>query len=72
MPATVRSNLPAPAAGNLGRIYVVRRMGGGTNECNVTGVSGGTVVLDSDIGDRKAIQVQSDGASWFIIAESYN
>ena len=66
-------NLPAPAAaGNTGRIYVVRRMGGGNDECNVTGVSGGTVVLDNDVGDRKAIQVQSDGSAWYIIAESYH
>jgi hypothetical protein len=65
-------NLPAAAAGNTGRIYVVRRIGSGTNECNVSSVQGGTAVLDSGGGERRAIIVQSDGSQWNIIGESYN
>lgn len=61
--------LPA-AASNGGRIYVVRRVGTGGNECNVTPVQGGTAVLDSG-GAHRSIVVQSDGATWYIIAESY-
>jgi len=61
-------NLPA-AAGNAGRIYVVRRTGTG-NDCSVTGVSGGTVVLQ--FGGRRGIMVQSDGSAWWLIAEAYN
>ena len=63
-------NLPA-AAGNLGRVYVVRRTGGGSSVCNVDVVAGGTVVLGTTAGARRAIMVQSDGASWFIIADAY-
>ena len=44
----------------------------GTNQCNVTGISGGTIALDTGGGERRAVQVQSDGSAWYIIAESYN
>jgi hypothetical protein len=64
-------NLPTAAAGNTGRMYVVRRVGSGNNECNVTGVSGGTVVLDNG-GARRSIIVQSDGSTWQILGEAYN
>jgi hypothetical protein len=64
-------NLPAAAAGNTGRIYVVRRIGSGNNECNVSSVLGGTVALDNG-GARRAIIVQSDGSQWVIIGEAYN
>jgi hypothetical protein len=65
-------NLPS-ASGNAGRIYVVRRVGSGNDSCSVTGVAGGTVILDNGITNtRRAVMVQSDGSSWWIIAESYN
>jgi hypothetical protein len=65
-------NLPS-ASGNAGRIYVVRRVGSGNDECNVSSVQGGTVTLDNGIvNTRRAIMVQSDGTTWWIIAESYN
>ena len=63
--------LPTAAAGNVGRIYVIRRVGGGNNECNVSSVQGGTVALDNS-GARRAITVQSDGSSWWILGEAYN
>ena len=62
-------NLPAAAAGNNGRIYVVRRTGTG-NDCSVTGVSGGTITLQ--FGGRRAVMVISDGAAWWLIAEVYS
>jgi hypothetical protein len=66
-------NLPAAAVGNRGRMYVVRRVGSGNDQCNVTGVAGGTVILDNGfVNTRRAIMVQSDGSSWYLIAESYN
>ena len=58
-----------PAASNGGRIYVVRRVGGGNNQCNVTPVQGGTLVLDN-AGQTRAIMVQSDGTTWYILAET--
>ena len=61
-------NLPA-ASTNTGRIYAVRRTGTGNN-CSIPGVAGGTVTL-SFLGLR-AIMVQSDGTSWWIIADSNN
>ncbi len=60
--------LPDPTA-NTGRIYVVRRVGGGTSQCNVTLVQGGTVVLDNGTSQR-SIVVQSDGATWYILADT--
>jgi Collagen triple helix repeat (20 copies) len=58
-----------PAASNGGRIYVVRRVGGGNSQCNVTPVQAGTVVLDN-AGQTRAIMVQSDGTTWHILAET--
>jgi hypothetical protein len=59
------------AAGNGGRMFVVRRIGGGSSLCNVTPVHGGTLALDDGPFDRRAITVQSDGATWWVIGESY-
>jgi hypothetical protein len=64
-------DLPA-ATGNTGRLYVVRLTGNLSNNCTVNGVAGGTVVLQALASTRRAITVQSDGSSWWIIAESYN
>jgi len=59
------------AASNSGRIYVVRRVGTGNSECTVTPVQGGTVLLDNGSGDPRAVTVQSDGTTWYVIAEAY-
>jgi hypothetical protein len=63
-------NVTLPAAsGNAGKVFVVRRVGTGGNECNVVGVQGGTAILDS--GSRRGVQVQSDGSGWWVIAETF-
>jgi len=67
-PVTV--TLPSAAA-NPGKIYVVRRVGGGNNQCTVTSVQGGPLALDNG-GAPRAVQVQSDGATWWIIAQTLN
>jgi hypothetical protein len=59
------------AAGNPGRTFAIRRVGSGNKECNVTPVQGGTVALDNSSFTPRAIQVQSDGMTWWIIAQSY-
>ncbi len=61
--------LPA-AASNGGRIYYIRRVGGGNNQCNVTPVQGGNFVLDNGAVARGII-VQSDGATWWVIAQTF-
>ena len=58
-----------PAVDNAGRMLVVRRVGGGNNECHVTPVQGGTTILDN-AGQTRSIIVQSDGTTWYILAES--
>jgi hypothetical protein len=65
-PVTV--TLPS-AATNPGKIFVVRRVGGGNNQCNVTPVSGGTQVLDNGNATR-AVQLQSDGTVWWVIGST--
>jgi hypothetical protein len=64
-------NLPA-AAGNTGRLYLVRLVGNLSNTCTVNGVAGGAAVLQTGAFNRRAITVQSDGASWWTVSESYN
>jgi hypothetical protein len=68
--STPTVTLPS-AAGNPGRIFVIRRVGSGNNQCNVTPVQGGTVALDNTAFVPRAINVQSDGATWWIIAQAY-
>jgi hypothetical protein len=64
----VTVTLPS-AATNPGKIFVVRRVGGGNNQCNVTPVSGGTQVLDNGNATR-AVQLQSDGTVWWVIGST--
>jgi hypothetical protein len=62
--------LPA-AASNLGRIYVVRRVGTGGATCTLTPVAtGGT--LDNAAFVPRAVTVQSNGTVWQVIGEAYN
>ena len=68
--ATPTITLPAASA-NRGRIYIIRRVGSAANECYVTSVQGGTVTLDNNAFVPRSIQVQSDGTTWWIIAQSY-
>jgi hypothetical protein len=63
--------LPA-ASSNSGRIFFIRRVGSGNNQCSVTLVQGGTVTLDNSTFVPRAIQVQSDGTTWWMIGQSYN
>jgi hypothetical protein len=60
--------LPPPSS-NGGTIYVVRRVGGDNNQCNLTPAQSGTVVLDN-AGATRSIMVQSDGTTWHILAEA--
>jgi len=66
----VAVTLPSAAA-NPGKVYVLRRVGGGNNQCNVTPVQGGLFVLDN-AGSTRAVQVQSDGTTWWIIGSTTN
>ncbi len=50
------------AAGNMGRIYTVKRIG--TSACSVSTIEGGTVVLGND----DAITVVSSGTTWYAIS----
>ena len=68
--STPTVTLPS-AASNPGRIFVIRRVGSGNNNCFVTPVQGGTVELDNNAFVPRAIQVQSDGTTWWIIAQAY-
>ena len=65
-------NLPAAAAGNAGRIYVIKRVNTSNNICQVVGVStidgGSTITLSSPGSFYNAITVQSDGTRWLIIS----
>ena len=65
-PVTV--TLP-PAFTNPGKIFVVRRVGGGNNQCIVTPVSGGNSILDNG-GATRAVQLQSDGTDWWVISST--
>jgi len=56
--------LPSAAA-NLGRMYLIRRIGGGNNECFVTPVQGGPLTLDN--GNTEGVLVQSDGTTWYVM-----
>ena len=60
--------LPDPTT-HGGRIFVVKRVGGGNNQCNVTPVAGVTYVLDNG-GVVRGITVQSDGALWHTLGET--
>ena len=60
--------LPDPTT-NGGRIYVIKRVGTGNNQCNVTPVAGVTYVLDNG-GVVRGITVQSDGALWHTLGET--
>jgi len=62
-----------PAASNTGRIFVIKRVGPvGTGACSVSGVStqdgGDPLALTLPGGGESAITVQSDGATWWVIA----
>ncbi len=59
------------AASNGGRVYVVRRVGTGSNDCTVTPVQGGTRVLNDGFLQPRAVTVQSDGTTWWIASEAY-
>jgi len=61
--------LPAATA-NGGRIFVIRRIGGGNNECNVAPVQGLTFVLDNG-GVARGIVVQSNGSFWYVISQTF-
>ena len=63
--------LPA-AASNLGRVYVVKRLGGAGQGCTVAGVAaadGGDFPLDTLGNSGNAITVQSDGTNWYVITQ---
>jgi hypothetical protein len=61
--------LPA-ASSNGGRVYVIRRVGAGSNTCTVSPVQGGPVLSDGFLAPR-AMTVQSDGTNWWTVSESY-
>lgn len=58
-----------PAALHAGRILTVRRVGGGNNQCNLTPVQGGLVVLDN-AGQTRGVVLQSDNVVWWILSET--
>jgi hypothetical protein len=67
-PAAGALAVTIPAANaNAGRIYVVKWIGAGGTTCTVAGQTIGGGILQ-----HQGITVQSDGATWQIIAETYN
>jgi hypothetical protein len=62
--------LPSAAANN-GRVYVVRRVGTGSNTCTVTPVQGGTRVLGEGFLQPRGVMLLSDGTAWWITSEAY-
>jgi hypothetical protein len=61
--------LPSAAA-NLGRMFLIRRVGGGNNECFVTPVQGGPYTLDN--GQVEGVMVQSNGTTWYVMTFYHN
>jgi hypothetical protein len=71
---TKTMTLPS-AAGNTGRIFVVKRINAaGTGACELSGVAaldGGPIVtLSAPTGSNNAVMVQSDGSNWWIIGNN--
>ena len=71
--ATKHVTLPA-AAGNLGKVYVIKRICGVTNNCDVIGLTateGNPFGLGVPGGSaNSSIIVQSDGSSWWIMSNT--
>ena len=67
--ANVALTMPA-AAGNTGRIFVIRRMGAGGGDCTIAPVAGGGT-LNTGFLEPRATTFMSDGANWYPISQAF-
>ena len=74
-PGTTKTLTLPSAAGNTGKVFIIKRIGaGGCSVSGVAAVDGGSSIFLSapgTAGGSSAIMVQSDGTNWYIMAQAF-